>query len=93
MLILQYDGGRTTADFVKFLNEKAGTQRLPGGKLSDQVRSVHYYNKLYMYNTCPSCILYRPSCTLYIVQSSVLWTPMEFFKLKLYKEVLWYMVQ
>ena len=42
-LILQYDGGRTTADFVKFLNEKAGTQRLPGGKLSDQVSYIHIH--------------------------------------------------
>ena len=40
---LQYDGGRTTADFVKFLNEKAGTQRLPGGKLSDQVSYMYMY--------------------------------------------------
>ena len=41
LFVLQYDGGRTTADFVKFLNEKAGTQRLPGGKLSDQVSSLY----------------------------------------------------
>lgn len=28
-----YSGGRTEPDFVKFLNEKAGTHRTPGGKL------------------------------------------------------------
>ena len=28
-----YAGGRTEPDFVKFINEKAGTHRTPGGKL------------------------------------------------------------
>ena len=45
--LLQYDGGRTTADFVKFLNEKAGTQRLPGGKLSDQVSYMYMYEYMH----------------------------------------------
>ena len=43
----QYDGGRTTAEFVNFLNERSGTQRLPGGQLSDQVCDVSLY--MYMY--------------------------------------------
>ena len=46
-ILLQYDGGRTTADFVKFLNEKAGTQRLPGGKLSDQVGYMYMYQYMH----------------------------------------------
>ena len=34
---LQYEGGRATANFVNFLNEKEGMQqRLPSEKLSDQ---------------------------------------------------------
>ena len=33
----QYERGRSTADFVKFLNEKCGTKRLPGGELSPEV--------------------------------------------------------
>ena len=33
----QYERGRSTADFVKFLNEKCGTKRLPGGALSPEV--------------------------------------------------------
>ena len=37
LLILQYERGRSTADFVKFLNDKCGTSRLPGGKLSPEV--------------------------------------------------------
>ena len=32
-----YEGGRTEADFVKFLNEKCGTHRAVGGGLTDQV--------------------------------------------------------
>ncbi|KAF9003951.1 protein disulfide isomerase [Cyathus striatus] len=31
-----YDGGRSEEDFVKFLNEKCGTQRAVGGGLSDE---------------------------------------------------------
>lgn len=33
-----YEGGRSEADFVTFLNEKCGTQRAVGGGLSDDVR-------------------------------------------------------
>lgn len=33
-----YDGGRTEADFVAFLNEKCGTNRAVGGGLNDEVR-------------------------------------------------------
>ena len=38
LCVLQYERGRSTADFVKFLNEKCGTKRLPGGELSPEVR-------------------------------------------------------
>lgn len=34
---IDYEGGRTEADFVAFLNEKCGTQRAVGGGLSDEV--------------------------------------------------------
>ena len=33
----EYDGGRTEEDFVKFLNEKCGTQRAVGGGLNEEV--------------------------------------------------------
>ena len=32
-----YQGGRTEADFVSFLNEKCGTHRAVGGGLTDEV--------------------------------------------------------
>ena len=50
----QYERGRTTADFVKFLNEKCGTKRLPGGDLSDDVRILHglVNNQLRFYSCC-----------------------------------------
>lgn len=35
-----YEGGRSEADFVQFLNEKCGTQRAVGGGLSDEVSAV-----------------------------------------------------
>lgn len=31
-----YEGGRTEADFVAFLNEKCGTKRAVGGGLNDE---------------------------------------------------------
>jgi protein disulfide-isomerase A6 len=34
---LDYEGGRDEAGFVKFLNEKCGTQRAVGGGLNDKV--------------------------------------------------------
>lgn len=37
-----YDGGRTEADFVQFLNEKCGTQRAVGGGLNDLVRYAYH---------------------------------------------------
>lgn len=33
-----YEGGRSEADFVKFLNEKCGTHRAVGGGLNELVR-------------------------------------------------------
>ena len=36
----QYERGRELADFVKYLNDKCGTNRLPGGKLSPEVYTV-----------------------------------------------------
>ena len=35
--VVAYEGGRTEADFVSFLNEKCGTQRLVGGSLNAKV--------------------------------------------------------
>ena len=37
-VLSQYERGRELADFVKFLNDKCGTNRLPGGKLNSHVR-------------------------------------------------------
>ena len=37
-VLSQYERGRELADFVKFLNDKCGTHRLPGGKLNSHVR-------------------------------------------------------
>lgn len=34
---IAYEGGRSEADFVEYLNEKCGTQRKVGGGLSDLV--------------------------------------------------------
>ncbi len=34
----EYDGERSEEAFVKFLNEKCGTQRAVGGGLNDEVR-------------------------------------------------------
>ncbi|KYK58677.1 putative protein disulfide-isomerase precursor [Drechmeria coniospora] len=35
-----YEGGRTEADFVEFMNGIAGTQRMPGGELNSQAGTV-----------------------------------------------------
>jgi protein disulfide-isomerase A6 len=35
-----YTGGRTEVDFVKFINEKAGTHRTPGGKLDASAGTI-----------------------------------------------------
>lgn len=34
---VDYEGGRSEADFISFLNEKCGTQRAVGGGLTDEV--------------------------------------------------------
>lgn len=41
-----YERGRELADFVKYLNDKCGTQRLPGGKLSPEAGIVKEMNEL-----------------------------------------------
>lgn len=38
-----YDGGRTEADIVAYLNEKCGTQRAVGGGLNEEVCSGDFY--------------------------------------------------
>lgn len=38
-----YDGGRTEADIVAYLNEKCGTQRAVGGGLNDEVCTRPFY--------------------------------------------------
>ncbi|CAG8552501.1 32661_t:CDS:2, partial [Racocetra persica] len=37
---INYEGGRTEGDFVKFLNEKCGKQRLVGGLLSEEAGKI-----------------------------------------------------
>ncbi|CAK5269157.1 unnamed protein product [Mycena citricolor] len=41
-----YDGGRSEADFVKFLNEKCGTARAVGGGLTDQAGRLPAFDAL-----------------------------------------------
>ncbi len=58
-----YEGGRSEADFVKFLNDKCGTQRAVGGGLSDEVRN-------------PRCLIGAPidrNHRLDAWQSSIAW--------------------
>ena len=38
---VDYNGGRTAADFVRFLNEKCGTNRAVEGGLNDDVRYIY----------------------------------------------------
>lgn len=47
-----YEGGRSEADFVNYLNEKCGTQRKVGGGLNDRVSM----------NTSILCLLIADSC-------------------------------
>jgi protein disulfide-isomerase A6 len=42
----EYERGRELADFVKFLNDKCGTHRLPGGKLNSHAGVVEDMNGL-----------------------------------------------
>ncbi|KAJ1980432.1 hypothetical protein H4R35_001128 [Dimargaris xerosporica] len=42
---IEYDGGRTEADFVQFLNEHCGTKRLPGGGLSTDAGVIALMNE------------------------------------------------
>ena len=37
LFAFQYEGGRSKEDFIQFLNEKCSTNRLPGGKLNEDV--------------------------------------------------------
>ncbi len=41
-----YAGGRTEADFVSFINEKAGTHRTPGGGLDDAAGTISELDEL-----------------------------------------------
>lgn len=49
ILIIQYERGRELADFVKYLNDKCGTQRLPGGKLSPEVHYMYMYGSMLLH--------------------------------------------
>ena len=40
---MQYDGGRTAEDFIKFLNEKCDLYRVKGGGLNAEVRPMYMY--------------------------------------------------
>ena len=42
---VQYERGRELADFVKYLNDKCGTHRLPGGKLNPEVHCIYMINQ------------------------------------------------
>lgn len=39
---ITYQGGRTEAALLEFMNEQCGTHKLPGGALSDKVRLLSY---------------------------------------------------
>ncbi|KAH9904759.1 disulfide isomerase [Xylariomycetidae sp. FL2044] len=43
-----YDGGRSEKDLVEFLNEKTGTQRVPGGGLSAYAGTIDVLNHIAM---------------------------------------------
>jgi len=43
---LDYNGGRTEADFVSFLNEKCGTHRAVGGGLNDKAGRLAEFDEL-----------------------------------------------
>ncbi|KAF5382219.1 hypothetical protein D9615_004360 [Tricholomella constricta] len=43
---INYEGGRSEADFVAFLNEKCGTQRAVGGGLTDQAGRLPNFDTL-----------------------------------------------
>ncbi|KAF8233197.1 disulfide isomerase [Tricholoma matsutake] len=43
---LDYEGGRTEADFVSFLNEKCGTHRAVGGGLNDKAGRLAEFDSL-----------------------------------------------
>jgi len=43
---VDYEGGRSEADFVAFLNEKCGTQRAVGGGLTDQAGRLSEFDTL-----------------------------------------------
>lgn len=60
--ILDYEGGRTEADFVAYLNEKCGTNRAVGGGLNDIVTDLHALYPLFTYTIIgwPSPVLRFP---------------------------------
>ena len=57
---IAYEGGRTEADFVSFLNEKCGTHRAVGGGLNDKVSSAGcklFTRALMRFEGWPACRL------------------------------------
>ncbi|CAG8736169.1 37_t:CDS:2, partial [Racocetra fulgida] len=51
---INYEGGRTEEDFVKFLNEKCGKQRLVGGLLSEEAGKISELEALVVkFNNAP----------------------------------------
>ena len=42
----EYNGGRTPADFVSFINSRAGTQRQVGGGFDDSAGRLSHYSAL-----------------------------------------------
>ena len=43
---MQYSAGRTEEDFVKFVNDKTGTQRTVGGSLNENAGRITALDKL-----------------------------------------------
>lgn len=48
---IDYSGGRTAVEFVKFLNEKCGTNRAVEGGLNDDVRYITFLSTKSIDNT------------------------------------------
>jgi len=68
---IEYKGGRSEADLIKFLNEKCGTHRAVGGGLNDQV-GVNDTLSLFKHEVTRSVRLADiPSLTRWLASSSV----------------------
>lgn len=58
---MPYEGGRSEADFIDYLNEKCGTQRKVGGGLNDQVgMSISPLSSLLISTVFPRLGVFHP---------------------------------